>query len=252
IRVRLNQPEYGGLTALVWLPDEILTPVAAAADPGLAHAGQRTLPDGSATFSAARPPAPAAQRDPAWSARTPQTTLQAEPPATRRAGLARPEAPDRDLNVVVPHAESQARARGLPIFDEVESRWSHSDGEASGPPGLTAPAGPTEAGLPRRPPATAQGPRTVPATSPGLPSRPGAAGGDGFSGFKRNAGQRRTPPAEEANPGGQDQSLPCSASAGSYSSVTSSTLVRRCSLAIRRWRSARPPGSTRTAITCSR
>ncbi|MGH3151893.1 MAG: sensor histidine kinase, partial [Streptosporangiaceae bacterium] len=44
IRVRLNQPEYGGLTALVWLPDEILTP--AAADPGLAAAGQRTLPDG--------------------------------------------------------------------------------------------------------------------------------------------------------------------------------------------------------------
>ena len=36
IRVRLNQAELGGLTALVWLPDEILTHYSAAADPGRA------------------------------------------------------------------------------------------------------------------------------------------------------------------------------------------------------------------------
>ena len=34
IRVRLNQAELGGLIALVWLPDEILTHHGAAADPG--------------------------------------------------------------------------------------------------------------------------------------------------------------------------------------------------------------------------
>src|SRR5579872_202392 len=34
IRVRLNQADLGGLTALVWLPDEILTHYPAAADPG--------------------------------------------------------------------------------------------------------------------------------------------------------------------------------------------------------------------------
>ena len=34
IRVRLNQADLGGLTALVWLPDEILTHYSAAADPG--------------------------------------------------------------------------------------------------------------------------------------------------------------------------------------------------------------------------
>ena len=212
IRVRLNQPEYGGLTALVWLPDDILSPYAAAADPGLAAAGQRTVPDGSTAFSAARTPAPdapAAQRDPAWSARTPQATLQAEPPAARLAGPARPEAPGADRNVVVPHTESQARARGLPIFDEVESRWSRNGAEASGPADLAAAAGPADSGLPRRPPAVAQGPRTVPATSPGLPGRPGAAGSEGFSGFQRSTGQGRTSPAEETSPGGQDQSLRC-------------------------------------------
>jgi hypothetical protein len=223
IRIRLNQPEYGGLTALVWLPDEILSPYSAAADPGLAAAGQRTVADGSTAFSAPRAPvadAPATQRDPAWSARTPQATLQAEPPAARLTGLARPEAPSADHNVVVPHAESQARARGLPIFDEVESRWSRNGAEASGPADLAAAAGPADlaaaagpadGGLPRRPPAAAQGPRTVPATSPGLPGRPGAAGSEGFSGFQRSAGQGRTSPAEETSPGGQDQSLRCAA-----------------------------------------
>ena len=39
IRVRLNQAESGGLTALVWFPDEILTHYSATADPG--HAAEQ-------------------------------------------------------------------------------------------------------------------------------------------------------------------------------------------------------------------
>ncbi len=50
IRVRLNQAEFGGLTALVWLPDEILTHYSAAADPGRA-AEQRGAAVGPAAYA---------------------------------------------------------------------------------------------------------------------------------------------------------------------------------------------------------
>ena len=68
IRVRLNQAESGGLTALVWLPDEILTHYGAGADPGRAAAGQRAAVASSGAFAAARmtttPDARAARPDP--------------------------------------------------------------------------------------------------------------------------------------------------------------------------------------------
>ena len=50
IRVRLNQADVGGLTAMVWLPDEILTHVAVPAGPGYATAAPRR--------AAAGPPGP--------------------------------------------------------------------------------------------------------------------------------------------------------------------------------------------------
>ena len=236
IRVRLNQAELGGLTALVWLPDEILTHYAAAADPGYAAAEQRAAVASSAAFAPARvttPDVSAARRDPAWSS---QAMVQAEPTAAVRVAAARrPDAPSGDVGVVVPQAESQARVRGLPIFDEVESRWSRggreapgmadpattpgsatasgpaatpSPGTASGPaaiPGPAATSGPA-AGRPRRPSAATQAQRTVPSPPPGAPSRPGTTGRDGRTGFQRGAAQGWAPPAEEANPGAPDES----------------------------------------------
>jgi hypothetical protein len=240
IRVRLNQAEYGGLTALVWLPDEILTHYGAGAssDPGYAAAEQRAAVTSSPNFAPTRtaPDVPAARPDPAWSARGSQTMVYAEPTAAVRVPAGPPDAPNGD--VVLPQAEGQTRGRRLPIFDEVESRWSRGSHEAPGPPasgpvGLattpgpvsnpgpatisgpvsnpgpatisgpsaTGPAagGPATGGLPRRPPAAPQSQRTVPVLPPAAPGRPGTAGG-GWSGFQRGAAQDWAPPADEANP----------------------------------------------------
>jgi hypothetical protein len=230
IRVRLNQAELGGLIALVWLPDEILTHQGAAADPG-PFAEQRAAAANSAAFAPARvnmPDASAARPDPAWSARGSRATVQAASAATvRLAGPGRPDAPSGDVGVVVPHAESHSRTRGLPIFDEVESRWSRGGREAPGPAGratasgpATTPGpaaggpaaggpagdGPAAGGLPRRPPAGTQASRTVQGLPPGSPARPGAAGRDGSTAFQRGAGQGRTAPPDEGNPGGSDES----------------------------------------------
>jgi hypothetical protein len=218
IRVRLNQAELGGLIALVWLPDEILTHHSAAGDPGR-FGEQRAAAANSAAFASARmsmSDAPAARPDPAWSAHAPHATIQAEPAAAvRLSDSGRLDAPGGDVGVVVPNAEIQARTRRLPIFDEVESRWSRGSHEAPGSPGLAAAAsspsglaagsgpgglapasGPTASGLPRRPSTGTQGPRAV----PGPPNRPGAVG------FQRGASPAWPAPAEEADPSGQDES----------------------------------------------
>ena len=108
--------------------------------------------------------------------------VHAEPTAAVRVGAGPPDAPNGDVGVILPQAEGQTRARRLPIFDEVESRWSRSTPEASGPVGVAAAAGPSPAGPPAR----------------GLPRRP--------PGFQRRAGQGRTAPPEEGNPGGPDES----------------------------------------------
>jgi hypothetical protein len=205
IRVRLNQADLGGLTALVWLPDEILTHYSAPAEPGY-PAAPRAATASSPAFRPARMDQPAAQPSPAWSARSPQASVQAEPAAVRRSGAGRAEAPGGDLGVGLPQAESQATMRRLPIFDEVESRWTLSTREASGPVGSAAPAGPPAGGLPRRPPAGTQASRTVQGLPPGAPARPGAVGRGGPTGFQRGAGQGLTAPPEEGNPGGPDES----------------------------------------------
>jgi hypothetical protein len=213
IRVRLNQAELGGLTALVWLPDEILTHHSATPDPGLL-AEQRAAAANSVAFAPARvnmPDAPAARPDPAWAARGSQATIQAAPAAAvRLSGSGRPDAPSGDVGVVVPHAENHARTRGLPIFDEVESRWSRDGREAPGPAGpatASGPAGDGQAagGLPRRPSAATQAQRTVPSPPPGAPSRPGTTGRDSWTGFQRGAAPGWAPPAEEANPSVPDE-----------------------------------------------
>jgi hypothetical protein len=215
IRVRLNQADLGGLTALVWLPDEILTHYSAVSDPGYPAAAPRAATARSPAFVPTRVDQSAAQPGPAWSARGPQATVQAEPAAARLSGAGRPDAAGGDLGVVVTQEESRATMRRLPIFDAVESRLARGTREASGPVGLAAapaaPAGPPASGppaggLPRRPPAGTQASRTVQGLPPGAPTRPAAAGRDGSTGFQRGAGQGRTAPPEEGNPGGPDES----------------------------------------------
>jgi len=110
IRVRLNQAELGGLTALVWLPDEVLTRSGIPADPGYAANGPRGATASSAGLPAARMPA---RQAPAL--RLAGSGLAGSGPADTSGG---------DVGVVVPQTDSQTRARELPIFDEVESRWS--------------------------------------------------------------------------------------------------------------------------------
>ena len=201
IRVRLNEAELGGLTALVWLPDEILTHYNAASDPGR-PAEQRGAAIGPAAYVPARTQeAPAART---WSARSAQATVPAgTAAAVRLSGSASPDMPSGDVGVVLPQAETQTRTPGLPIFDEVESRWSRGGREAAGPPApgpagrATAPGpaapGPAAPGLPRRPSPAAQGPRTGPGTPPGAPKRSGTPGA-------------WAAPAEEADPGGPAES----------------------------------------------
>ena len=206
IRVRLAQAELGGLTAMVWFPDEILTHYSPAVDPGRAAGEQRgagVSPPASASARMSVPGAPAATRpDLAWSARSPQATLEAEPPAAAwLPGSARPDALDGDVGVVVPHAEGQARTRRLPIFDEVESRWSRGGREAPLSTGLATTVGPppsspaTSSALPRRPSAGPGGAGAIPGATPGTPNHSGSSGRQG-----------RAAPAEEANPGAQDES----------------------------------------------
>ncbi len=228
IRVRLNQAELGGLVALVWLPDEILTHYAVPAEPGY-PAPAPNVPVALVPAYAPPPadvPVPAPAPAPAWSARAAQATVQAEPAAAARlSGAGRPEAPGGELGVIVPQAENQATMRRLPIFDEVESRWSRSSREAPGSAGLATAAGPPAGGLPRRPAAATQPARTVPAApggsgrpaaapggsgrpaaAPGGSGRPAAADQDGRTGFQPGTGQRRAAPADEASPGGPDES----------------------------------------------
>jgi hypothetical protein len=208
IRVRLNQAEFGGLTALVWLPDEILTHYSAATDPGRG-AEQRGAPVSPVAYAAARTntqEAPVARTDVAWSARSAQATVSVEPATPGRvSGSARPDMPSGDVGVVMPQAESQTRTRGLPIFDEVESRWTNGGREAADPAGLAAAPGPASSALPRRPSPATQSPRAVPVTPPAASSRSAAAGRADAAGFPRGASQGWAAPAEEA-PGRPEES----------------------------------------------
>jgi len=93
IRVRLNQADLGGLTALVWLPDEILTYYSAAADPGYPAAAPRAATASAPAFVPTRVDRPVTQPGPAWPARRPQVTVQAEPAGARLAAAGRAAPP---------------------------------------------------------------------------------------------------------------------------------------------------------------
>jgi hypothetical protein len=198
IRVRLNPAELGGLTALVWLPDEILTHYAGPADPGRAVAEQRGAAVGATAFAAARmgmPAVPAARPDPARSTPVPQA-VPAEPlAAARLAAPVRADATSGNFGVVMTDTDGQATRR-LPIFDEVESRWSRGDREAPsalGPVtspspvtshGRSASPGPSASPRPVASPAPSASPRPVaspgPSASPGPITAPGSLASPGL------------------------------------------------------------------------
>jgi signal transduction histidine kinase len=121
MKVRLNQAESGGLTALVWLPGEVLMHQGPAANPGNAAAMQR------------------GQR--------------AEAPPPGRLPGSQPAFPAReDAGAMIPPAEGQVATRRLPIFDDVESHWSTV--QTVDPPSLGGPAAPA---LPQRLPTSNPG-----------------------------------------------------------------------------------------------
>jgi signal transduction histidine kinase len=169
IRVRLNQAGSGGLTALVWLPDEVATYQGAVGSPMVSDPGRpgpasglpKTVADpgyaaAEHTTTAARPAevASAHPNSPASSAVTAEAeqlvTLRADPPATVRSsssgppaatvgdaggsGLASRAVGDETaaVEVIVPPAEDLARTGGPPIYDEVESHWFQSGRQAPG------------------------------------------------------------------------------------------------------------------------
>ena len=179
IGVRLQPADFGGLTALVWLPDDILTEQGAmvatrlggsagagsrrglheaVSDPGYATA-QR---EAAATRFA---PQPADIRDtaPSWRA-VPDTGLpSSEPwspaaarPARRAGSHASIGSPAAELPevaplsqgtssvadaVIVPPAGDRGAEQRLPVFNSVESAWFSQGRSAPGSPGQTSAAG---------------------------------------------------------------------------------------------------------------
>jgi signal transduction histidine kinase len=209
IRVRLHPAEFGGLTALVWLPDEVLNRQGVAGSPRLT--GFNNV--GSA------PRSPEAAMDSAYATAEPSTTMarpmefapsqenvrdaplgrwlisdagrppgsisppsgqrpvgQAEPPESVRlsdSGL--PDTKREIVEVIVPPADGLSGASRLPIFDEVESLWFSRGGrKAFGSSGPSAASGgswssPADEGW--RAAETVDSPSSSGATAAGLPRR---------------------------------------------------------------------------------
>jgi hypothetical protein len=156
IHVRLRPASKGGLTALVWLPDEVITQAAASLadlrpvgdqstagatswmETGLAVTGDDGQPGVTWPAAGSRPDRPRAARPPA-----------ARPPAARRgygdlvaeegagpdpAGMVPAPAPPPSANgsarhVVLPPAGSAGPDNRLPIFESVESDWFRRGGQ---------------------------------------------------------------------------------------------------------------------------
>lgn len=171
IKIRLQQAEFGGLTALTWLPDEVITYQGAAppvrlgnagsrprsheqaADPGLVTAEQRVtaprspeyvpprddprdMPLGRRlTSDTGRRPGPLTGRAPQWRGELSQQAAGAS------VGTEAPMGPEKSFAepaVVIPPAEDSSERRRLPIFDAVESNWFRGGREAGSSSGLSA------------------------------------------------------------------------------------------------------------------
>ncbi len=179
IGVRLQPADFGGLTALVWLPDEILTEQGAMVATrlgGSAGAGSRrglheAIPDPAyataqreaAPTRFAPPPADIRDTAPGWRS-VPDTGLPSSEPwsptpvrPARRAGSQAttgspaPELPEAAPlsqgtssvadTVIVPPTGDRGGEQRLPVFNSVESRWFREGRSAPGSPGQASAAG---------------------------------------------------------------------------------------------------------------
>jgi signal transduction histidine kinase len=160
IKIRLQQAEFGGLTALTWLPDEVITNLGLAQPSRLgrlANAGSRP---GSHERAPAPAPAPApaefasarddvhevplgrrltadtGRRPGPLTGRAPQWRGESSPAASTSAEAETPAGPSAKSMagpaVVIPPAEDAAERRRLPIFDSIESNWFRGSPNPSG------------------------------------------------------------------------------------------------------------------------
>ncbi len=152
IRVRLRPASMGGLTALVWLPDEVISYETAAVPPGLrrfetastAAAGSVADPAvPSPSSGLAAPAAPENGHLPVLGAPPgASATAEADQELTPRFGdatlpsLASALSPD----VVMPLVPGAAEESRLPIFESVESDWFRRSRHGVDRPATGAPA----------------------------------------------------------------------------------------------------------------
>jgi hypothetical protein len=133
IRVRLRPASVGGLTALVWLPDEVISYETAAVPPGLRRFETASTAAASASADPAMPsadsgaataPAPANGHLPVLGAppgasATAEADQELVPGDVTLSPLADALSPD----MLMPPVPSAAEERRLPIFESVESDW---------------------------------------------------------------------------------------------------------------------------------
>ena len=199
IRVRLQQAEVGGLTALVWLPDEVVEYQSSAAprldrfgdtgsrpdshEAAAVYPGHRDTPLGRRLKSDAdRVPAvsrpgprlPAAMGEYPGASGQPDQVFGHEDAGDITERTLLTGRPSNDGNVVVPPAEDPEQTRRLPIFDAVESNWFSGNSKAPGRSGSTAAAGsgwasPADEGW--RAAQTVDSPSSGGETAAGLPRR---------------------------------------------------------------------------------
>jgi signal transduction histidine kinase len=184
IRVRLQQADFGGLTALTWLPDELLTEQGAAApsrlssfgsagsrrrspepgspepatDPGYAAAGQRVAAARSPELAPARedvraaPPGrrlvPDAGRPPGSAATSPRPVFQTGPPAAARpfgSGIPEPAgAPGPRAHALGEEDPAGGTFAAAPLSGRATQWRSETSQSASTPLATEVPSGSTE------------------------------------------------------------------------------------------------------------
>jgi len=154
IRVRLRPASMGGLTALVWLPDEVVAQETTVAPPGLRRfeTASRAAADSPADLTAPSPgfgvaaaPAPDNGHLPVLGAPPgASATAEADQELALRPGdatlpsLASALSPD----VVMPPVPSAAEESRLPIFESVESDWFRRSRHGVERPATGAPVDP--------------------------------------------------------------------------------------------------------------
>jgi hypothetical protein len=224
IRVRLRPASMGGLTALVWLPDEVISFETAPVPAGLRRFETATTAAASSLASPAMPfadsavaTAPALESGhlPVLGA-PPGASATVEADQELAPGLGDATLPslasELSADVIMPPAPGEAEESRLPIFESVESDWFRRSRHGAERPATAAPmetwsspadegwraaevanspvsGGTTEAGLPVRVPKANLVPGTVSGTAaappPPAPARSAAQAQERLASFQR-------------------------------------------------------------------